>query len=591
MIIPQLTQVKGAKSSEKYMAKNYPDFYNFLISKYPQDLTFSEKIYWYTHNINDYPTCKLCGNRVKYAGPSRGYYQFCSSRCSNSSQEIIQKKQNSIIEKGISIEDSYKSRVEKSKQTLIAKYGSTENANKERIKKSKQTNLERYGVETLMGSESFKEKSKQTNLERYGVENPIKSKEIQDKIKSTNLERYGVGCTFQLDSQKFKTKQTNLERYGVEYPQQNISISQKTQNSKKKKFLQNHSDILDIDYNKGYTIYICSCPHQDCNKCVDKQYICNAQTYHNRRYTNVEVCTHILPEQPYHSEGTSLELFVRNILDEYNIEYQTNVRDIINPQELDIYIPSHNLAIECNGCYWHSDVNKPNNYHIDKYQKCVDNNIQLLTFWEDQIVSSPNIVKSIILSKLGIYNERIYARKCIIKEVPNDTTSEFLSINHLQGNTNSSIKLGLYYNNELVSIMCFGKNRISVNDKSKSNQYELYRFCNKLNTQVIGGASKLLSYFIQYYNPSKITSFASNDISDGKLYEILGFVKISNSSSYWYIDPKTLKRYHRYKFRKSELIKLGYDKNLTEKQIMDSLKYLRIFDCGQTKFLLNIKES
>ena len=590
MIKPQLTQVKGAKSSEKYIAKNYPEFYNFLIITYPRDLTFSEKIYWYTHNINDYPTCKLCGNRVKYAGPSRGYYQFCSSRCSNSSQEIIQKKQNSIIEKGISIEDSYKSRVEKSKQTLIAKYGSIENANKERIKKSKQTNLERYGVETLMGSESFKEKSKQTNLERYGVENPMKSKEIQDKIKSTNLERYGVGCTFQLDSQKFKTKQTNLERYGVEYPQQNISISQKTQNSKKKKFLQNHSDILDIDYNQD-TIYICSCPHHNCNKCTEKQYICNAQTYHNRRYTNVEVCTNILPEQPYHSEGTSLELFVRNILDEYNIEYQTNVRDIINPQELDIYIPSHNLAIECNGIYWHSDVNKPNNYHIDKYQKCVDNNIQLLTFWEDQIVSSPNIVKSIILSKLGIYNERIYARKCIIKEVPNGITTEFLSINHLQGNTNSSIKLALYYNDELVSIMCFGINRISVNDKSKSNQYELYRFCNKLNTQVIGGASKLLSYFIRYYNPSKIISFASNDISDGKLYGILRFVKISNSSSYWYIDPKTLKRYHRYKFRKSELIKLGYDKNLTEKQIMNSLKYLRIFDCGQTKFLLNIKES
>ena len=590
MIIPQLTQVKGAKSSEKYIAKNYPEFYNFLIITYPTDLTFSEKIYWYTHNINDYPTCKSCGNRVRYAGPSRGYYQFCSLQCSNSSQEIIQKKQNSIVEKGISIEDSYKSRIEKSKQTLIAKYGSIENANKERIKKSKQTNLERYGVETLMGSESFKEKSKQTNLERYGVENPIKSKEIQDKIKSTNLERYGVGCTFQLDSQKFKTKQTNLERYGVEYPQQNISISQKTQNSKKKKFLQNHSDILDIDYNQD-TIYICSCPHHNCNKCTEKQYICHAPTYHNRRYTNVEVCTNILPEQPYHSEGTSLELFIRNILDEYNIEYQTNVRDIINPQELDIYIPSRNLAIECNGCYWHSDINKPNNYHTDKYQKCIDNNIQLLTFWEDQIISSPNIVKSIILSKLGIYNEKIYARKCIIKEVPNDTTSEFLSVNHLQGNANSSIKLGLYYNNELVSIMCFGKNRISVNDKSKSNQYELYRFCNKLNTQVIGGASKLLSYFIQYYNPSKIISFASNDISDGKLYEILGFVKISDSSSYWYIDPKTLKRYHRYKFRKSELIKLGYDKNLTEKQIMDSLKYLRIFDCGQTKFLLNIKES
>lgn len=258
----------------------------------------------------------------------------------------------------------------------------------------------------------------------------------------------------------------------------------------------------------------------------------------------------------------------------------------MNGQELDIYIPSKNIAVECNGVYWHSL--KSLRYHFDKWNSCKEKGIQLLSFWEDQITKQPKIVESVLLSKLGIFEEKIYARKCSIKEVPYNETKEFLINNHLQGGVNGSIRIGLYYNEELVSLMVFGKKRRSLGNKS-TDGWELYRFCNKLNTSVVGAASKLLNHFINTYSPDSLESFSSNDISDGKLYKTLGFEETSiTNSSYWYIDKK-MNRYHRYKFRKSELIKAGENPDLSESEIMIKNGYYKIYDSGQTKYILNIK--
>ena len=130
--------------------------------------------------------------------------------------------------------------------------------------------------------------------------------------------------------------------------------------------------------------------------------------------------------------------------------------------------------------------------------------------------------------------------------------------------------------------------------KEHKQQWELVRFCNKLNTRVVGGASKLLNYFIKNYNPESIVSFSMNDISDGGLYKTMGFIADENiSQSYWYIDPCTMKRYHRTSFTKQAIVKKGWKDNVdntwTEKQAMEEQGYLCIYDSGQTKWVLNLK--
>jgi hypothetical protein len=134
--------------------------------------------------------------------------------------------------------------------------------------------------------------------------------------------------------------------------------------------------------------------------------------------------------------------------------------------------------------------------------------------------------------------------------------------------------------------MTFGKKRISMGNKIRTDgEYEMLRFCNKLNTQVIGGASKLLSYFIKTYNPKSILTFADKRYSQGKLYINLGFEFVCDTQpNYFYFKPSEMIRYYRFKFRKDVLVKEGYDSSKTEFQIMNEREYLRIYDCGHMKF-------
>jgi hypothetical protein len=192
-------------------------------------------------------------------------------------------------------------------------------------------------------------------------------------------------------------------------------------------------------------------------------------------------------------------------------------------------------------------------------------------------------MKSIILSKLGIYDEKIYARKCDVREINVDEYNKFLIDNHIQGNTVAKVKYGLFYNGNLVSVMSFGKRIICGKE-----DWELIRYCSKLNTIVVGGPSKLFNRFIKDYSPNEIISWSSNDISNGNMYKILGFEQDNESFSYWYIDRKTLERHHRTSFTKDKIIKMGYGLSkdqFTESSAMKELGYLKIWDSGQTKWI------
>ncbi len=273
-----------------------------------------------------------------------------------------------------------------------------------------------------------------------------------------------------------------------------------------------------------------------------------------------------------------------NFMSQYCVIDAKN-RKILNGKELDIYIPSHNLAIEYDGLYWHSEIHKPSNYHLNKTQLCEKQGIQLIHIFEDEWLFKQDIVKSRLLNILGLTPNKIYARKTKIKEVSPKECKIFLDSNHLQGSVNSSIKLGLYLGDELVSLMTFGCLRKSMGSKSIENTYELYRFASKLNTSVIGGADKLLKYFIKTYKPKNIISYADRRWSKGDLYEKLGFnFTLNTPKSFNYIINN--KREYRFKYRKDVLVKQGYDTTKTEHEIMLDRGIYRIYDCGAKKYEL-----
>ena len=260
-----------------------------------------------------------------------------------------------------------------------------------------------------------------------------------------------------------------------------------------------------------------------------------------------------------------------------------NDRQILSGYELDVYLPDHNLAIEMCGLTWHSfGTGFPNNSadeklkkyrHLEKYQKCKDLGIKLITVFEHEWKYKSDLVKSIILNKLNKSSDRIFARKCNFSKVPSRDANRFLDINHIQGKCSYSEAHGLYYNDELVSLMCFGKRKLT---RGKC-EYELIRFCNKQNTSVVGGASKILKN-------SKVDNFISYcDLrySDGNLYEALGMRLLRTTTPNYYYH-KNLKMFHRMNFQKHKIS--NKDDTRTEKEIMYGEGYRRIYDCGNLVF-------
>jgi hypothetical protein len=226
-------------------------------------------------------------------------------------------------------------------------------------------------------------------------------------------------------------------------------------------------------------------------------------------------------------------------------------------------------------------------YHLNKTELCEQKGIRLIHIFEDEWKFKKQIVVAKLRTIFKQSEDKVGARKCVIREVIPEEKNNFLNRNHIQGEDRSSCNIGLYYEKELVAIMTFCKPRIFMgHKKTEKGEYELSRFASSKN--VIGGASKLLKYFIEKYSPTKIISYAdrrwSSNIED-TMYDKLGFKKTKvNKPNYWYLKHYKI-RSHRYAFNKQRILnELGGDPNKTEIQNMVDMGYDRIWDCGTIKY-------
>lgn len=291
----------------------------------------------------------------------------------------------------------------------------------------------------------------------------------------------------------------------------------------------------------------------------------------------------LINESSYYSSNKEEQLYnyIKSI---YSGDIQRHNRSIIYPLELDIYVPDKNIAFEFNGTYWHSEINKDTNYHISKTNKCRSKGIRLIHIfeyeWDSYRAKIQNYIRDLLVD-----GKVIYARDTVLNEVNIDECSKFLDENHLQGNVNSSIRLGLYSNNELIGIMAFSKPRFD-----STCEYELIRLSWKNGIRVPGGAEKLFKYFIVKYNPDSIVSYCNISKFTGTVYKKLGF-KIKNISAPNYVWTNGINILSRYQTTKEKLLQKGLGTSeQTEKDIMQNLGYYRIFDCGNIIFVWNRSE-
>lgn len=294
--------------------------------------------------------------------------------------------------------------------------------------------------------------------------------------------------------------------------------------------------------------------------------------------------------------GFSLEEkeVLKYITEELNIEMIEDYiirNDTLDKIEVDMFSPKYNIAIEYDGLYWHSEIErgKGKDYHINKTKICEQKGIQLIHIFSDEWLYKNEIVKFKLKNLFKLNTNKIYARKCNIKKISYKEKDDFLNKNHIQGTDRSLYQFGLFYKNELVEVITFSHYKYI---KSDETIFELSRFAGKYDTIVVGGFSKLLKYFISNYNVKKIISFADRrwTFNNENVY-IKNNFKLNSiiEPSYWYLYKHSV-RYHRFNFRKKLLPKKLeiYDEALTEWQNMQLNKYDRIWDCGNYKYELTI---
>ena len=279
---------------------------------------------------------------------------------------------------------------------------------------------------------------------------------------------------------------------------------------------------------------------------------------------------------------SGIESEIGQLLSDHHVDFIRSNRKIIAPYELDIYIPEKNVAIEANGVYWHTEKQgKDRNYHYNKWKQCHDQGIQLITIWEDDWMMKKELIKKMILHKIGLSHQKsIYARTCSVKDVPTIESNRFLNTYHIQGEARGSVKIGLLHEGELVAI--------SVWKKIKEDEWELSRYATSMN--VVGGASKVIKAFIRQHSPSKIVTFADHEVSDGGLYEKLGFTADKEiKPDYKYVIDN--KRIHKFNYRlkrfKSDPT-LIYEEGLSESQLAQLNNIDRAWDCGKTRYILQL---
>jgi hypothetical protein len=550
--------------TDRVISKKYPDLYDTIVeatkfldecitTKIPH---FSVRLYCVLNDISEVPVCPICNKKtVGLSSKKRGKLYMLKATCGG--KDCHPSKLDHVKEKVITTNlekygaiyatctDSVKQKV---RETNRERYGSDYAMRSEELKEKYSESIqEKYGTKWYTSTDRFKENQYKSFKEQHGVDNPMQLKAVLDKQKATNKEKYGTDYYF-------ASAQHRGEYWGISKDTRDI-LSNKEQ---LEKLYQEHKTITSLYKHFGD---------------VSETTISRALVENDIpiTYTMNKVST---GEQ-------ELSDFIRAHYDGDDI-IQSD-RTILDGKELDIYIPSKQIAVEFNGLFWHCSRFKDKLFHQEKALNCEKLGINLITIWEDDWTDNRNVVESMLLAKLGKQTDRVYARKTKAVEISHKTASEFLKNTHIQGETIASVWYGLFQSDELVATIGFKKT-------SREGEWDLVRYAT--SKTVVGGFSKLLTHFKNKHNFSRIITFASLDVSDGNLYEKNGFdLEYITKPSMSYI--KGPKRFRRERFMKHKLNdKLeNFNPNITERENMLNHGFYQLFDCGMKKYVLDNKKT
>ena len=478
--------------------------------------------------------------------------------------------------KGMLLSDELKKkRSAKAKETFLKKYGvDNPSKSKEVYDKVRKTNLERYGHFCSAQSEVVKEKIKATNLKKYGVEYSFQAEVVKEKIKATSLERYGVDNPSKSDIIKGRIVKSNRRNLGVDYPMQSKDVLDKSRVTSLQKYGTEYPNQSEIVKSK---IDASTLEHYGVNRACKLDEFKKKIVDTNRERYGVDY-TCLLYSGKLKGNDSSYNRDFAELLDSNNIKYEREF--LLQKYSYDFKVG--NILVEINPTATHNTHFNPygknridTNYHKNKSNLAKDSGYSVIHVFDwDDIDKVVQLLRD---------RETVYARKCEVIFVNEVDANKYLDTYHLQGTCRcQKFRLGLYYDNKLVSLMTFGKSRFN-----KNCEYELLRYCSHYN--VVGGAEKLFKHFVDNYKPNSIVSYCDTSKFSGKMYDMLGFkyVKTNSPRKHWYSWKE--KRH----ITDGLLLSQGYDrlfkenhgKGTSNEELILARGYLPVYDCGQSTYI------
>lgn len=379
----------------------------------------------------------------------------------------------------------------------------------------------------------IKNKKEKTSIERYGEDY---KQEFTERSKKVVMDKYGVENVFCI---KDMVKQGMLQKYGVEHPSQHPESQKKQKESEMKTKIERGQ----VRIHKGLTV----------NQWAEKIGYCKSRFHVLVTKYGFDLAVKMTPKI------SSLEVIVSNFLNEQNIKYIRHFA--VKNYYSDLYLPDYKIIIETDGLYWHSEAVQPDYlYHVKKRQAYIDAGYTPLFFREDEIENKFEIVKSIILNKLG-KSQKIGARQCEIKEIDRGIGYNFICANHLMGATMQGRYFGLMYSGELICLLCILRRQ--------GDEYEISRFCPKIGYQIVGGFSKLIKFAQQHISMKKLITFIDLRYGTGDYLTNLGFKQTSCHPSFRWTNGS--ESFHRLRYTGNT----GYEAG-----------NLKAWDCGQAKWCI-----
>lgn len=473
----------------------------------------------------------------------------------DSSKSAEARKNFYLSKYGVTSPFGIKSVQEKIEKTNLDKYGSINPSSSKIVcDKRRRTFIERFGTDNPSKNDGVKKKKEDTFLSNYGVSNYTKTKEYIEKSISTNNAKYGTDYYTQTDECKERVKSTCLEKYGVSNVSQTREVKEKAKETSIRKygessFTKTNDFLLKVE-----------------QTCLSKYGVCYPCLTDNCREASLTTISKInlkwkeflgASELEFPIERYSYDLKLGNILVEIDPTY------------------THNSTV---GTVFKGNNGKPlpKDYHKKKTEVAVKAGYRCIHVfdWDDR-----DKIKDLVTKPTNI----LYARNCVVKEVNKDDVYDFLLKYHIQGNTRFfDVALGLYYNDELVSLMTFGKPRYN-----KKYQYELLRYCTKNSVSVTGGAEKIFKCFMQNYNPSSILSYCDLSKFTGEIYKRLGFKleRTSDPARHWYNGTKHITDNMLRSLGFDKIFGTSFGKGVSNDELMRSAGFLEVYDCGQQTWI------